>query len=89
MFYFSDSEEPPETLRDNRGQVTIPVKYEVGLIFVRYSCFTVLLFISIVNDRCSNRIYHFFVSELCSVSTNDNFQSHENEAQASLKRAVM
>lgn len=85
MFYFSDSEEPPETLRDNRGQVTIPVKYEVGLIFVRYSCFTVLLFISIVNDRCSNR--HCFVFELCSVSTNDNFQSHENKAQASLKRA--
>lgn len=56
MFYSSDSEEPPETLRDNRGQVTIPVKYEVGLIFVRYSCFIVLLFISTVNSRCSNRI---------------------------------
>lgn len=36
LFCFSDSEEPPETLSDNRGHVTIPVKYEVGLIFVRY-----------------------------------------------------
>lgn len=36
LFYFSDSEEPPETLSDNRGHITIPVKYEVGLIFVRY-----------------------------------------------------
>lgn len=36
FFYFSDSEEPPETLNNNRGHVTIPVKYEVGLIFVRY-----------------------------------------------------
>ncbi|OXB80171.1 UNVERIFIED_CONTAM: hypothetical protein H355_011629, partial [Colinus virginianus] len=34
VYATSDSEEPPETLKDNRGQVTIPVKYEVGLIFV-------------------------------------------------------
>ncbi|NXC14195.1 ITA1 protein, partial [Corythaeola cristata] len=34
VYATSDSEEPPETLRDNRGHVTIPVKYEVGLIFV-------------------------------------------------------
>uniref|UniRef100_A0A8B9G3C4 Integrin subunit alpha 1 n=1 Tax=Amazona collaria TaxID=241587 RepID=A0A8B9G3C4_9PSIT len=32
--HFVDSEEPPETLSDNRGHVTIPIKYEVGLIFV-------------------------------------------------------
>ncbi|POI28234.1 hypothetical protein CIB84_008016 [Bambusicola thoracicus] len=37
VYATSDSEEPPETLRDNRGQVTIPVKYEVGLIFVSVS----------------------------------------------------
>ncbi|XP_030323786.1 integrin alpha-1 isoform X2 [Calypte anna] len=34
VYATSDSEEPPETLSDNRGHVTIPVKYEVGLIFV-------------------------------------------------------
>uniref|UniRef100_A0A8C8EDN8 Integrin subunit alpha 1 n=1 Tax=Otus sunia TaxID=257818 RepID=A0A8C8EDN8_9STRI len=34
VYATSDSEEPPETLNDNRGHITIPVKYEVGLIFV-------------------------------------------------------
>uniref|UniRef100_A0A8C0V6H4 Integrin subunit alpha 1 n=1 Tax=Cyanistes caeruleus TaxID=156563 RepID=A0A8C0V6H4_CYACU len=34
VYATSDSEEPPETLSDNRGHVTIPVKYEIGLIFV-------------------------------------------------------
>uniref|UniRef100_A0A8B9G9F0 Integrin subunit alpha 1 n=1 Tax=Amazona collaria TaxID=241587 RepID=A0A8B9G9F0_9PSIT len=34
VYATSDSEEPPETLSDNRGHVTIPIKYEVGLIFV-------------------------------------------------------
>ncbi|NXD30696.1 ITA1 protein, partial [Spelaeornis formosus] len=34
VYATSDSEEPPETLNDNRGHVTIPVKYELGLIFV-------------------------------------------------------
>jgi len=56
LFYSSDSEEPPEDLSDNRGHVTIPVKYEVGLIFVRYWCFSVLLFASTVNSGCSKRI---------------------------------
>ncbi|XP_010006921.1 PREDICTED: integrin alpha-1 [Chaetura pelagica] len=34
VYATSDSEEPPETLSDNRGYVTIPVKYEIGLIFI-------------------------------------------------------
>uniref|UniRef100_A0A8C6NED5 Uncharacterized protein n=1 Tax=Melopsittacus undulatus TaxID=13146 RepID=A0A8C6NED5_MELUD len=37
VYATSDSEEPPETLSDNRGHITIPIKYEVGLIFVRYA----------------------------------------------------
>lgn len=33
--FSSDSEEPPETLFDNEVNISIPVKYEVGLQFFR------------------------------------------------------
>lgn len=33
--FSSDSEEPPETLSDNVVNISIPVKYEVGLQFYR------------------------------------------------------
>jgi integrin alpha 1 len=33
--YSSDSEEPPESLADNEANISIPVKYEVGLQFYR------------------------------------------------------
>lgn len=33
--FSSDSEEPPETLFDNEVNISIPVKYEVGLQFSR------------------------------------------------------
>ncbi|XP_019351444.2 integrin alpha-1 isoform X2 [Alligator mississippiensis] len=33
VYVTSDSEEPPETVADNRGHISIPVKYETGLIF--------------------------------------------------------
>uniref|UniRef100_A0A8C8VE95 Integrin alpha-1 n=1 Tax=Pelusios castaneus TaxID=367368 RepID=A0A8C8VE95_9SAUR len=33
VYVASDSEEPPETLTDNRRDIIIPLKYEMGLIF--------------------------------------------------------
>lgn len=33
--FSSDSEEPPEALFDNEVNISIPVKYEVGLQFYR------------------------------------------------------